>query len=59
MVRPGEETVVEEAEDVDKAKASLEQSFDPYYPPIVSLPLVDVSIALFPQTKNEPPDWLD
>lgn len=47
MVRPGEETVVEQAEDVDTAKASLEQSFDPYYPPIVSLPLVDVSIALF------------
>jgi hypothetical protein len=45
MVRPGEEVVVEEAEDVDTAKASLDESHDPYYPPVVSLPLVDVMFS--------------
>ena len=45
MVRPGEDSVVEESDvaNVDTAKASLEESHDPYFPPIVSLPLVEVN----------------
>jgi hypothetical protein len=48
MVRPGDNNDVEETDEAnpESAKASLDDSHDPYFPPIVSLPLVEVCFVL-------------
>ena len=47
MVRLGENNVCDENEEgsVDSARVSLDDSHDPYFPPVVTLPLVEVNIA--------------
>jgi hypothetical protein len=44
MVRLGDNIVGEENEEasVDSARVSLDDSHDPYFPPVVTLPLVEV-----------------
>ena len=46
MVRLGDNNVDEDNEEgcVDSARVSLDDSHDPYFPPVVSLPLVEVNI---------------
>ena len=45
MVRLGDNNVGEEndEESVDTARVSLDDSHDPYFPPVVTLPLVEVT----------------
>ena len=45
MVRWGDNNVGEEndEESVDTARVSLDDSHDPYFPPVVTLPLVEVT----------------
>ena len=46
MVRLGDNIVGEENEEasVDSARVSLDDSHDPYFPPVVTLPLVEVLV---------------
>ena len=45
MVRLGDNNVGEENDEdsVDTARVSLDDSHDPYFPPVVTLPLVEVT----------------